>query len=67
MSNLYEETASLRERHEGSNVHLSYDRPVLLSTGLGTKLFDEHHCRFLDTVNNVAIVGHCHPTVRESL
>eukprot|EP00892_Ulva_mutabilis_P007036 jgi/Ulvmu1/4704/UM002_0435.1 len=63
MDDIYEQTASLRTLYEGSNVTLSYDRPLLLSTGVGTALFDENGRRFLDTVNNVAVVGHCHQEV----
>lgn len=64
MLGLHELTAKLRNIHEGANVALAYDDPLLLSAGIGTEMFDEKGRRFLETVNNVAIAGHCHPMVQ---
>ncbi|PRQ02419.1 Acetylornithine aminotransferase [Enhygromyxa salina] len=45
---------------------LAYDSPLYIRRGEGTWLFDEHDAAYLDCVNNVAHVGHCHPRVVEA-
>ena len=59
-----------RRAHIPSNVGVSYASsvagPLLLSAAAGCHLFDAAGRRYLDCVNNVAHVGHCHPTVVEA-
>ena len=55
---------SLREASCVSNVTLSYDEPVLMVRGTGSKMFDENGDEWLDCVNNVAHVGHSNARVR---
>lgn len=55
-----------RRRNVGPSLSLSYTSPIALGRGHGTYLFDIDGRRFLDTVNNVAHVGHCHPRVTEA-
>lgn len=45
------------------NLGLSYDDPVHVVRGAGAHLFDSEGRRYLDTVNNVAHVGHSNPRV----
>ncbi|MEO0663001.1 MAG: aminotransferase class III-fold pyridoxal phosphate-dependent enzyme, partial [Planctomycetota bacterium] len=46
-----------------SSMSISYDVPLHIVKGRGTTLFDAGGRPFLDAVNNVAHVGHCHPRV----
>ncbi|MCF8077188.1 MAG: aminotransferase class III-fold pyridoxal phosphate-dependent enzyme [Desulfotignum sp.] len=54
---------SFRRRHLGKSLSLSYDTPLKIVRGSGAFLIDETGRHFLDTVNNVAHVGHEHPRV----
>jgi 4-aminobutyrate aminotransferase-like enzyme/Ser/Thr protein kinase RdoA (MazF antagonist) len=46
---------------------LSYDEPLYLVRGEGSRLFDHEGRAFLDAYNNVPVVGHCHPRVVEAI
>ncbi len=52
-----------RREHLGRGLSLSYDTPLTIVRGEGAYLFDETGRRYLDCVNNVCHVGHCHPHV----
>jgi 4-aminobutyrate aminotransferase-like enzyme/Ser/Thr protein kinase RdoA (MazF antagonist) len=52
-----------RHRLIGKNVGLSYDVPLHIVRGEGQYLYDAQGRRYLDAVNNVAHVGHCHTKV----
>ncbi|HLP96521.1 MAG TPA: aminotransferase class III-fold pyridoxal phosphate-dependent enzyme [Saprospiraceae bacterium] len=52
-----------RSAHLGKNLSLSYQRPLHMLRGWRQYLFDHQGRRYLDTVNNVAHVGHEHPRV----
>lgn len=54
---------SVRRRNYGYNAALSYDEPLTIVRGGGTYLFDHNGVQYLDCVNNVAHLGHCHPKV----
>jgi 4-aminobutyrate aminotransferase-like enzyme len=58
-----DEIFRLRQSHIGKNIGLSYDQPLMITRGSGQYLFDEHGRQYLDCVNNVCHVGHCHPRV----
>jgi len=45
------------------NLGLAYQQPLHIVRGVGQYLFDIHGRKFLDGVNNVCHVGHCHPRV----
>ncbi|WP_052549405.1 aminotransferase class III-fold pyridoxal phosphate-dependent enzyme [Enhygromyxa salina] len=47
----------------GAALSLAYDSPLYIRRGEGTWLFDEHDNAYLDCVNNISHVGHCHPRV----
>lgn len=53
----------LRERHLGKGLSLSYAEPLTIVRGQGAYLYDDDGNRYLDCVNNVCHVGHCHPHV----
>jgi len=57
------ETLAYRKEHLGKSLSLSYEEPLKMVRGDGTYLIDYLGRRFLDTVNNVAHVGHEHPRV----
>lgn len=52
-----------RKAHLGKNLSLSYRSPLHMVRGYKQYLFDHSGRKFLDTVNNVAHVGHEHPRV----
>jgi 4-aminobutyrate aminotransferase-like enzyme/Ser/Thr protein kinase RdoA (MazF antagonist) len=58
-----EEIVSFRKRHVGKNLSISYKQPIKMVRGAGQYLVDSTGRRYLDTVNNVAHVGHEHPRV----
>lgn len=55
-----------RRKGLGPSLSLAYRHPIALARGQGQYLFDVDGRRFLDAVNNVAHVGHCHPHVVEA-
>lgn len=42
---------------------VSYEQPLVIERGQGQFLLDANNIAYLDMVNNVCHVGHCHPTV----
>ncbi len=58
-----EEIVSYRKDHIGKNLSISYREPIKMVRGAGQYLIDDTGRRYLDTVNNVAHVGHEHPRV----
>lgn len=54
---------TIRKKHLGKSLSLSYQHPLHIVRGFGPYLYDENARRYLDTVNNVAHVGHEHPVV----
>lgn len=57
------ETLSYRKEHLGKSLSLSYEEPLKMVRGDGVYLIDHLGRKYLDTVNNVAHVGHEHPRV----
>ncbi len=52
-----------RQRHLSKNLSLAYQQPLKIVRGQGAYLYDERGVAYLDMVNNVCHVGHCHPKV----
>ena len=52
-----------RRRHIGPSLSLSYDSPLHIVRGRGQYLHASDGRPYLDLVNNVCHVGHCHPHV----
>ncbi|MDA7979247.1 MAG: aminotransferase class III-fold pyridoxal phosphate-dependent enzyme [Pirellulales bacterium] len=64
----YGETSTTEIRQQrgdklGRNLSLSYQQPLRIVRGHRQFLLDSQGRRYLDCVNNVAHVGHCHPHV----
>jgi 4-aminobutyrate aminotransferase-like enzyme len=57
------EIITLRRRSLGRNLSISYDRPLKIVRGKKQYLYTEDGRKYLDGVNNVCHVGHCHPHV----
>jgi len=57
------EILASRQRHFGRGLSLSYRDPLTIVGGRGQHLYDENGEPYLDCVNNVCHVGHCHPKV----
>lgn len=61
-----EEIMEARQSHLGPNLSISYRTPLKIVRGSRQFLYDHHGQPFLDAVNNVPHVGHCHPRVVEA-
>jgi 4-aminobutyrate aminotransferase-like enzyme len=61
-----EEILRLRERYLGRALSISYLEPLKIVRGEGQHLFDDEGRAYLDCVNNVCHIGHCHPRVVEA-
>lgn len=57
------EILSKRKRMLGRSLSISYHHPIHVVRGFGQYLYVADGRRYLDTVNNVAHVGHEHPAV----
>jgi len=55
-----------RRRLLGPSLSLNYSEPLHIVRGRGAYLYDERGRAYLDCVNNVCHVGHCHPRVVEA-
>jgi 4-aminobutyrate aminotransferase-like enzyme/Ser/Thr protein kinase RdoA (MazF antagonist) len=58
-----EQVIELRERFAAPMLSLAYSEPLEIVRGRGSYLFDKQGRGYLDCVNNVCHVGHCHPRV----
>ncbi len=54
---------SFRETHLAPSLSLSYNDPLHIVKGEGQFLYDGDGNQYLDAVNNIQHVGHCHPKV----
>ncbi|MGJ8665713.1 MAG: aminotransferase class III-fold pyridoxal phosphate-dependent enzyme [Patiriisocius sp.] len=57
---------NFRKEHLGKGLSVSYKKPLHIVRGDGVYLMDAEGQKYLDTVNNVAHVGHEHPKVVEA-
>ncbi|XP_046391879.1 5-phosphohydroxy-L-lysine phospho-lyase-like [Ischnura elegans] len=58
------QTIRLRKRHIGQSCKLFYKSdPLKIVRAEGCYMYDESGHQYLDCINNVAHVGHCHPVV----
>ena len=62
----HKEILDLRCKHLGPSLSVSYDEPLHIVRGEAQYLFDAKGNRYLDCVNNIQHVGHCHPKVVEA-
>ncbi len=56
-----------RKEHLGPSLRLSYQRPLHIVRGYMQHLWDADGRIYLDAINNVPHVGHCHPRVVEAI
>ena len=55
-----------RSKYLAPSFSVSYDRPLHIVQGRGQYLYDSNGKEYLDAVNNISHVGHCHPKVIEA-
>ncbi len=58
MSIQNEDVINYRKQHLGKSLSLQYKTPIKMVRGAGQYLMDQYGTKYLDTVNNVAHVGH---------
>jgi 4-aminobutyrate aminotransferase-like enzyme/Ser/Thr protein kinase RdoA (MazF antagonist) len=58
-----DEILGLRRRRLGRNLSIAYRKPIHIVRGSMQYLYDQDGRQYLDAVNNVPHVGHCHPRV----
>ncbi len=61
------ELLARRRERIAPSLSVSYRAPLCMHRGYMAHLYDENGQPFLDTVNNVAHVGHAHPRVAEAV
>eukprot|EP00026_Physarum_polycephalum_P000848 Phypoly_transcript_00849.p1 GENE.Phypoly_transcript_00849~~Phypoly_transcript_00849.p1 ORF type:complete len:766 (+),score=93.29 Phypoly_transcript_00849:1021-3318(+) len=57
------EILQVRDKHISKNFSTSYKKPLNIVRGYMQYLYDDEGQAYLDGVNNVSHVGHCHPHV----
>lgn len=62
-----EEILTLRQQYFSKAQSIAYKEPLKIIRGAFQYLFDDTGNTFLDCVNNVCHVGHCHPRVVQAL
>lgn len=65
----WEPETLLRRRKDriAPSLSVAYSQPLSIVRGKGAWLYDHHGRGYLDMVNNVAHVGHCHPHVVDAI
>ncbi|MHA1944768.1 MAG: aminotransferase class III-fold pyridoxal phosphate-dependent enzyme [Candidatus Hodarchaeales archaeon] len=61
------EILRIRRDYIGKSLSISYNNPLKIVRGYMQYLYDETGRQYLDAVNNVPHVGHCHPRVNKAL
>ena len=62
----HKEILDQRRKYIGPSLSISYDVPLHIVRGEAQYLFDVKGNRYLDCVNNIQHVGHCHPKIVEA-
>ena len=63
----YKELLADRKKYIGKNLSISYLKPLKIIKGALQYLYDDKGNTFVDCVNNVSHVGHCHPVVVKAM
>jgi 4-aminobutyrate aminotransferase-like enzyme/Ser/Thr protein kinase RdoA (MazF antagonist) len=63
----YAPLLAARKQHIGRNLSISYQRPLKIWKGALQYLYDDKGRTYIDCVNNVSHVGHCHPRVVQAI
>jgi 4-aminobutyrate aminotransferase-like enzyme len=61
-----EDLLKVRKQSINPCLSVSYQKPLKIVKGRGVWLYDEDGQAYLDMVNNVSHVGHCHPKVTQA-
>jgi len=56
-----------RKQLIGPSLSVSYDKKLKIVRGEGVHLFDENGRAYLDCVNNITHIGHCHPQLVDAI
>jgi 4-aminobutyrate aminotransferase-like enzyme/Ser/Thr protein kinase RdoA (MazF antagonist) len=59
----HKEILAVRQSNFGKNLSISYHKPLKIVRGMGQYLYSDDGQAYLDGINNVCHVGHCHPHV----
>jgi len=62
-----EEILTIRQKHIGRSLSISYRRPLTIVRGFMQYLYDEDGREYLDVRNNVPQVGHSNPAIVEAM
>jgi len=57
----------LRDQFISPSLSISYTDPLHIVRGKGQYLYDRNGKKYLDGINNISHVGHCHPEVTKTL
>lgn len=63
----YDVLETHRKQHVGRNLSISYQQHLKIDRGALQYLYDDKGNTFVDCVNNVSHVGHCHPVVVKAM
>ncbi len=63
----YEHLLKERKKYIGRNLSISYKKNVKIIRGALQYLYDDKGNTYIDCVNNVSHVGHCHPSVVKAM
>jgi len=66
-SDNYEALLKDRKHFIGKNLSISYKKNLKITKGALQYLYDDKGNTYVDCVNNVSHVGHCHPTVVKAI
>jgi len=67
MQDNYADIEKERKEHIGRNLSLSYKKHLKIVKGALQYLYDDKGQTYIDCVNNVSHVGHCHPAVVKAM
>ena len=56
----------LRQDYLSPSLSLSYEEPLHIVKGVAQYLYDKDGKKYLDAINNIQHVGHCHPRIIEA-
>ena len=56
----------LRKDYLSPSLSLSYEEPLHIVKGVAQYLYDKDGKKYLDAINNIQHVGHCHPRIIEA-
>jgi 4-aminobutyrate aminotransferase-like enzyme len=62
-----DQTAAWRDQHLGCGLSLAYSQPLTMVRAEAQYMYDANGRRYLDCINNVNHVGHCHPGVVQAV